>query len=257
MKKEIKREWLMFFALAILAISLFFLGYSISGRATASLFSDKVFFDPTNETLYVKGKVMARDGFETGDQVYMGLYEGRIDAIISTGEELIIKGKNNKLTVTNFNSSVFETDIIPGNSNYALGTVSRPWKVINAKDFVLPSDPEFKTDIKEVEEKDYKKILDELTRIKLKKFKYKGSEEEEIGILTDEAPSELIAADGKGISLARYIALLHAALIAQQELINQTLSQAQIQATQVQAQNVSVGNAQIYFENGSIVFQLG
>ena len=88
--------------------------------------------------------------------------------------------------------------------------------------WTVHSSREYKKDIRELTPLEYRQALEKVVSVPVVKFRYKVTDtKEKIGLIAEEAPSEIVAeGNNKAISINEYVSLLHAALKAQQEQID-------------------------------------
>jgi hypothetical protein len=95
------------------------------------------------------------------------------------------------------------------------GTEARAnaWNLLSSRDY--------KEDISPFEPADYQKMLEKLSDTEVVRYRFSRDENriEHIGVIAEDAPGEILSADGTGISLGDYSAFLLAAIKAQQEQI--------------------------------------
>jgi hypothetical protein len=95
------------------------------------------------------------------------------------------------------------------------GTEARAnaWNLLSSRDY--------KEDISPFEPADYKKMLEKLSDTEVVRYRFSRDENriEHIGVIAEDAPGEILSADGTGVSLGDYSAFLLAAIKAQQEQI--------------------------------------
>jgi hypothetical protein len=84
--------------------------------------------------------------------------------------------------------------------------------------WTIYSSREYKRDVRELSQQEYRDALEKILSVSVVKFHYKGEDtKEKIGLIAEEAPEEILSeGNSKAISLNEYISLLHAALKAQQ-----------------------------------------
>jgi hypothetical protein len=87
------------------------------------------------------------------------------------------------------------------------------WNLLSSRDY--------KEDISPFEPADYQQMLEKLTYTQVVRYRFSRDENriEHIGVIAEDAPGEILSADGKGVSLGDYSAFLLAAIKAQQEQI--------------------------------------
>ncbi|MFC1799843.1 tail fiber domain-containing protein [Candidatus Eisenbacteria bacterium] len=83
------------------------------------------------------------------------------------------------------------------------------------------SSREFKSDIRELQPREYRQILEDVRRTEVVRYRYREDENrtEHIGVIAEDAPEDITTPDRKAVELADYSAFLLAAVKAQQEQI--------------------------------------
>jgi hypothetical protein len=94
-----------------------------------------------------------------------------------------------------------------------------------ADEWTIYSSRQYKQDIRSLTAAEYRNALDQLLATDVVRFRYKSeaaNAKEKIGIIAEDAPGQLVPeGNPNSVSLNQYIALLHAALKAQNEQIQQ------------------------------------
>jgi hypothetical protein len=95
------------------------------------------------------------------------------------------------------------------------GTEARAnaWNILSSRDY--------KEDISPFEPADYQQMLEKLKGTQVVRYRFSRDQNrtEHIGVIAEDAPGEILSADGTGVSLGDYSAFLLAAIKAQQEQI--------------------------------------
>jgi len=93
----------------------------------------------------------------------------------------------------------------------AVGSSGFPFYQMHSHSFNQASSLELKTAIADLEPND---AYDKIKSLKVHRYKYKGKEEdvEHLGLISEEAPNELLSDDGKAVDLYAYISLVTAAV---------------------------------------------
>ncbi len=151
--------------------------------------------------------------------VDMGVYNGNVDILTSTGDVFFIKGNNNPLYFENFTSITVSTNIEPKYSGtFTLGSTNA-WRSITSEEYIFYPNLAYITIVGEPDLNEYDSILQTTLNTKLTKVRYNTENKDTIILLPEDAPQLIL--NGDRISLIRYIAMLHAAIKAQQREIEQ------------------------------------
>ena len=94
--------------------------------------------------------------------------------------------------------------------------------------FRAPSSIEYKKDVTSLRATDYQDLLDDVLKTDLVHYKYKEDRKEQrrhLGVVVEECPAYLVGDDGKSLSTVEYISMLHGAIKALAQLIEQNQPQ--------------------------------
>lgn len=90
--------------------------------------------------------------------------------------------------------------------------------------FVNASSIEYKKDVATLDTPQLSRILDEALRTDIVSFRYHGdasTDRERLGVIAERCPDYLLSADGQGVVIAEHVAMLHAALKAMANQIDE------------------------------------
>ncbi len=108
------------------------------------------------------------------------------------------------------------TNVLTVRRNSPTDPIADAWTVYSSK--------LYKQDISPLTEVEYQQALQALLGTQVVRFRYQGQPsdaKEKIGVLAEDAPPQILAeSDPRAVSLQGYISLLHAAIKAQQDLID-------------------------------------
>jgi hypothetical protein len=137
---------------------------------------------------------------------------------------------------------------LKSNGNVGIGTTSPGYKlqVGNAGDgtearanaWNLLSSEEYKIDIRAFEDSDYRDALERLSKTDVVRYRFvhDDTQNEHVGVIAEHSPEEILAPDGKAISLGDYTSYLLAAVKAQQVQIESMQQEIDELRSQVESQ---------------------
>ena len=144
--------------------------------------------------------IQANQGLVLGNKARSARYNLELENLYSYGGGVSTRIAGNEWTIHNGSGSLFLTPSGAGQAVYAGTKVRGTYYPMGASNFVTVSQREFKDDIKP-----YENALSLLSTLQIRKYAKQGVDE--IGLIVDEAPLQLVSADQLGISLYDFISL--------------------------------------------------
>jgi hypothetical protein len=116
-----------------------------------------------------------------------------------------------------------------GNAGDGSQARANAWNILSSRDY--------KSDITPFDRSEYHDALEKLKAMDVVKYRFSNDDARvvHVGVIAEESPSEILAADGKAVSLGDYTSFLLAALKAQQEQI-------ELQSVQIEEQKERIEN---------------
>jgi len=102
------------------------------------------------------------------------------------------------------------------------GTEARAnaWNVLSSR--------EYKRDVETLAGDEYAEILEKIAELDVVRYRYVDDDHVHLGVIAEDSPAEILARDGKGVSLGDYAAFLLAGLKAQQAQIDELRAELQV-----------------------------
>ena len=144
--------------------------------------------------------IRASQGVVFGNKARSARYNLELENVYSYGGGVASRLAGNEWTIHGGSGSLFLTPSGAGQAVYAGTKVRGTYYPMGASNFVTVSQRKFKEDIKP-----YENALSLLSTLQIRKYTKEGVDE--IGLIVDEAPLQLVSADQLGISLYDYISL--------------------------------------------------
>jgi hypothetical protein len=167
----------------------------------------------------IDGDVWIGGNVGINDTAPDGMFELNPDGVEDNNDEIVMDwgGGLFALNLVSRNNISATNDINAGNNIVAANNI------IAGVACICPSTKEKKKDIKYLSKHDYEEILMKLDTIEVATYRWKrnvdANDEIHIGIISEEAPDEIVTEDRKAINTTDYLGFLMAAIKAQQSEI--------------------------------------
>jgi len=107
---------------------------------------------------------------------------------------------------------------------------------VAATGFINLSTEDSKEKIKHLNKKDYDGFLEDLSQIDVATYEYKDdkNDEERLGLIAEEAPAAVLAADGKGVDLYKFVSFIAGSVKALNQKVDDLITRVDALATEAQ-----------------------
>jgi hypothetical protein len=186
-----------------------------------------------NGPLHIESSININSGSNFASRrapLVVGNGDGSTECILVDGNQIDQAASYQHLNL-NFNSDS-DITMVMGGGNVGIGTTSPGYKLqvgelgdgteARANDWNTFSSREYKKDITTLSDAEYREVLSALEELEVVRYRYNGDSNDRelrMGVIAEDAPSQLVTEDRKALSHADAIGFLLAAIKAQQEEI--------------------------------------